>query len=92
MIREPFQISANDQHHFDVDPEQAKELDLIPNGEGKFHLIHLGKTYHAELIEADYATRHYTLRINGQNIPSRLLTTTSAWFDNSACAPAEPKK
>lgn len=65
MIREPFQISANDQHQFEIDPEQAKQLDLIPDGEGKFHLIHLGKAYHAELIEVDYATRHYTLRING---------------------------
>lgn len=65
MIREPFQISANDQHQFEIDPEQAKQLDLIPDGEGKFHLIHLGKTYHAELIEVDYATRHYTLLING---------------------------
>lgn len=66
MIKnEPFRIVVNDQHEFALQPEDAKNLDMIPDGEGKFHLLHNGCSYHAELVEADYATRHFVLKING---------------------------
>ncbi len=65
MFSEPFRISVNGHHEFDIQPEDAKKLDLIPDGESKYHLLLNGKSYHAELVEADYANRHYTFRING---------------------------
>lgn len=66
MIKnEPFRVTADEHHHFDFQPEDAKSLDVIPDGNGKFHILYKGRSYHAELLEADYATRHYTFRING---------------------------
>lgn len=38
---------------------------MIPNDDQAFHLLHGGQAYHIELLEADYANRTYTLRIDG---------------------------
>lgn len=65
MIAEPFQISANDKYRFEALPQDAHQLDIIAEGEGRFHLLHNGKSYHAEVVEAHYATREFTLIING---------------------------
>lgn len=65
MIKEPFQIAVNDQHQLEVHPEDALALDLVPNGPGAFHLLENGRAYQAELLEADYAQRTYTFRIDG---------------------------
>ncbi|MBX2891065.1 MAG: biotin/lipoyl-binding protein [Saprospiraceae bacterium] len=67
MFTEPFRIAVNDRHEFDALPEDAKNLDLLAEADGQFHLLHNGRSIRAELLEADYATRRFTLRINGTN-------------------------
>lgn len=62
---EPFRITANGQHEFDILPEDAKSLDLVHDEKQHFHLLHNGRSYHAELVDVDYAARQYTFRING---------------------------
>ena len=65
MQNEPFKISVNGHYDFDLNPEDAKNLDIVPDSDGKFHILHQGKSYHAELVEADYATRQFIFKING---------------------------
>lgn len=65
MKKEPFKISVNGQYEFSVQPEEARNLDIIPNNDQAFHLLHKDVAYHIELLEADYANRTYTLRIAG---------------------------
>jgi biotin carboxyl carrier protein len=65
MITDPFHIAVNGHHEFNFLPEDAKNLDLVAEAGGIFHLIRKGRTYRVELLEADYATRQYTCRING---------------------------
>ncbi|MBK8555937.1 MAG: acetyl-CoA carboxylase biotin carboxyl carrier protein subunit [Lewinellaceae bacterium] len=66
MTQEPFQLSVNGQHDFHLDPDLARALDIVPNGDQQFHVLHEGKAYKIELIESDYSNRHYTLLVNGQ--------------------------
>lgn len=42
--------------------------DLAVLGEGRYHVLHLGKSYNAELVSADYATKTFVLKINGRRI------------------------
>jgi len=63
--KEPFKISVNGQYKFDVQPDDARNLDMIPNNDQAYHLLHEGLAYHIELLEADYTNRTYTLRIDG---------------------------
>lgn len=62
---EPFRITVNGNQELDILPEDARNLDVIPDGDGQYHLLHNGQSFHAELVEADYETHQYTFKING---------------------------
>lgn len=64
--KEPFNIAVNGgQYEFAFQPDDAYQLDIVPDGAGAFHILHNGHSFRAELLEADYATRQFTFRING---------------------------
>ncbi|GAB4493593.1 MAG: hypothetical protein OHK0019_17880 [Saprospiraceae bacterium] len=65
LHNEPFRIAVNGQHEFDILPEHVKNLDFIPDGKRRFHLLHKGRSFHAELLGVDYTARQYTFKING---------------------------
>lgn len=65
MKKEPFKVSVNGHYEFDLQPDEARGLDIIPNGEETFHLLHNGHSYHIEVLESDYSSRSCTLRIEG---------------------------
>ena len=66
---EPFQLTVNpdsaSQQQFAVSPETAANLDIVPDGTGKFHVISGGKSYKAEFLGADFDQRTMQLRVNG---------------------------
>lgn len=37
-------------------------------GDGRYHILYEGRSYNAELVEADYAAKTLSLKINGQRI------------------------
>ncbi len=63
---EPFHIAVNDQYQLDILPEEAAHLDIVADGLGRFHILHEGQAFRAEVLQADYAARRFTLRIDGQ--------------------------
>ncbi len=64
--KEPFNIAVNGtQHEFALQPEDAKNLDIVPDGEGAFQILHQGRSFRAELLEANYPARQFSFRING---------------------------
>jgi biotin carboxyl carrier protein len=64
-MKEPFKVSVNDRFNFDIDPQIARELDIVPNGDARYQAIEAGKSYQIELLEADYKARTFTLDVNG---------------------------
>jgi len=62
---EPFKISVNEQHSFDLLPVAAKDLDIVPEADGSFHILHQGKSFRAEILELDHEARKFVLMING---------------------------
>lgn len=64
--KEPFSISVNGgQHEFALQPEDAKNLDIVPDGEGAFQILHQGRSFRAELLETNFTTRQFVFKING---------------------------
>lgn len=63
---EPFQIKVNDTEEFSIQPGEAKSLDVLPLGGDRFQILKNGKSYLAELVEADFAQRQFRFRIRGQ--------------------------
>lgn len=63
---EPFRVRVNGQFEFDTLPDDARSLDLVPDGDsGHFHILYQNRSYRAEFVSADPARRQYVLRING---------------------------
>ena len=71
------QISTGTAHGWEVDFQAADSLrfdgqafawDVAALGEGRFHVLYRNKSYNAELIAADYATKTFVLKINGQRL------------------------
>lgn len=42
--------------------------DMVALGGGRYHVLHQGKSYNAELLSADYETKTFVLRLNGQRV------------------------
>jgi len=70
-------ISTSPAHQWEVDYQAPDSLilngqpfawDVMPLGDGRYHVLHKGKSYSAELIAADYATKTFALKINGQRV------------------------
>jgi len=64
--KEPFNVAVNGvQHEFAFQPDEAKDLDIVSDGEGMFQILHHGRSYRAELLEANYPARQFAFKING---------------------------
>lgn len=42
--------------------------DVAALGNGRFHVLHAGRSYSAEVLDADFATKTFALKINGQRV------------------------
>ncbi len=63
---DPFKITVNEQHSFDLQPADAKALDIVPNTDGGFHILYQGKSYRATAVEIDHDARQFVLTVNGE--------------------------
>ncbi|UOQ98803.1 biotin/lipoyl-binding protein [Hymenobacter sp. 5317J-9] len=42
--------------------------DLADLGEGRFHVLHEGRSYNAEVVSVDFAAKNIVLKLNGQRV------------------------
>lgn len=71
------QISTGPAHGWEVDFRVTDSItlngqtfawNLAALGNGRYHVLHNGRSYNAELVAADYATKTFVLKINGQRV------------------------
>jgi acetyl/propionyl-CoA carboxylase alpha subunit len=71
------QLSIGPAHSWEVDFRAADSIslngqpfawDMVALSDGRYHVLHHGKSYNAELLAADYVAKTFVLRINGQRI------------------------
>ena len=58
-----YKAKVND--NFEFDNLSSKGLDIIPISNNAFHILHEGKSYKAELLDADFRKKKISLKING---------------------------
>ena len=72
-----FQISTGPNQLWEVDYRAADSVtlnsqpfawDIVKVEEGRFHVLHEGRSYNAEVVDVDYATKNIVLKLNGQRI------------------------
>ena len=57
---------------FEFENLSLSELDIVPSGSGKFHILKDGRSYHAEIVHMDFVAKQFTIRINGSNYQVQL--------------------
>lgn len=71
------QISTGPEQLWQVDYRAADTItlnggafawDIADLGEGRFHVLHEGRSYNAEVVSTDFATKYIVLKINGQRV------------------------
>jgi len=71
------QISTGPNQLWEIDYRDADSVtlnghpyawDLANLGEGRFHVLHEGRSYNAEVVSLDHTTKNIVLKVNGQRI------------------------
>lgn len=69
------QVSTNSTQTWDVDYRAGNQItinnepfdwDIVVLGSGRFHILHEGRSVVAEVIQADYSTKTFQLKLNGK--------------------------
>ena len=72
-----FQISTGAQQVWEVNYRAPNAVtlnnepfawDIADLGEGRYHILHEGRSYNAEVVSADYAAKLIVLKLNGQRV------------------------
>ena len=73
MKKIKFESIANGSFESSIEADTLQQLDIVKDGEGHFHVLHEGKAYQLEVLEADYAAKSFVIRVNGRNHKIQLL-------------------
>ena len=72
-----FQIKTSADQQWEVDYRGSDAVtlnsepfawDISDLGGGRFHILYEGRSFNAEVVEADYATKNIVLKLNGQRV------------------------
>ena len=61
-----FRVNVNQKQNFEFSTDELEELDLIQNGELKYHLLNKNESFQAEITQADFYKRKYTISLNSK--------------------------
>ena len=59
-----YKLSVNQGTPIDLSESDLKNLDAIPSGNTKFHILKNNKSYKAEIIATDFISKKYTVKVN----------------------------
>jgi biotin carboxyl carrier protein len=60
-----YQVTINERD-YPLTTDELENLDLLPLGNGSYHLLQDGQSYHIELLKLDLDQKELLLRINGR--------------------------
>lgn len=72
-----FQITTGTNQQWEVDYRSADAVtlnsepfawDIVALGDGRYHILYEGRSFNAEVVEADYAAKNIVLKLNGQRV------------------------
>ena len=67
----PFSVAVNDKE-LQISPQQIADFDAVETNDGFLHILKNGKSFRAEIIDTDYATKTFTVKINGNTYQTKI--------------------
>lgn len=65
MKKNNYKISVNEDAEFNFTAEQITNYDFVKEQDGNFHILKNNKAYRAEIEQADFAKKMFSIKING---------------------------
>jgi biotin carboxyl carrier protein len=62
---QPYSLTINQNSVLEVTPSEARNLDILEDGKGNFHVLYDGKAYKAVLEKENEEGNLYSIRVNG---------------------------
>ena len=63
-MSESYILSVNNSNQFEFTESDLKNLDAVSIDQNKFHILKEGKPFKAEIVDADFLSKKYTIKIN----------------------------
>lgn len=60
----PHSVTINNNQQLQISQEAVNDLNAIKNSEHTWHVLHEEKSFEVEIIEADFKTKNYKVKIN----------------------------
>ncbi len=58
-------VKVNKEFEFILSEDDIATADIIKNSDSKLHIIHNNLSYHTEILQSDFNTKNYTIKVNG---------------------------
>jgi len=65
-VSKNFRVKINNKYTFDIGSEETKEIDLIDNGDLKYHVLNDNESYNVELCGSDFLNKSYVISVNSK--------------------------
>lgn len=59
-----FKVKVNNSEAFDISIKEIERLDVVHPNKSKYHVLHQNKSYKAEISEANFNDKSYTVKVN----------------------------
>lgn len=65
MEKNNYKVQVNESTEFEFDAEQMNNFDLVKEQNGHFHILKNNKAFRAEVVDANFSNKTFTIKING---------------------------
>lgn len=67
MDKNNYKVKVNEQSEFEFDAEQMDSFDFVKEKDGHFHILKNNKALRAEVVEANFSNKTFTIKVNGNS-------------------------
>jgi len=81
MIMADYLVKTGEGLQFEIDKNQLKDLDIVKNNDGSFHLLYNNKSYNIEVLDYNLNKKTYTLNVNGREVQVQFKDSLDQMLD-----------
>jgi len=73
-MNDSYSVKVGDDFDFTLSKDTISSLDLITTGDGAYHLLKDGTSYHVKILDSHFNKGTYTISINGSEYETAIQT------------------
>ncbi len=65
MEKNSYKVKVDEQSEFEFEAPQMNDFDFVKEQDGHFHILKNNKAFRAEVVDANYSNKTFTIKVNG---------------------------